>query len=70
MTVTELWRHYDLQMESAAHLESLLNDMESERQDLLSEAEATLKAVKDIQGVAGTEDASERLAEAQMISFG
>ena len=70
MTVTELWIHYDNMMEKAAHLESLLNDMESERQDLLGEAEAALKAINDIQGFAVTEDASERLVDAQLISFG
>lgn len=50
MTISELWRHYDNMMEKAAHLEELLNEMESERQDLLTEAEATLRTIDDIQG--------------------
>ena len=71
MTITELWRHYDNMMDGAAHLEHLLNEMESERQDLLEEAEATLKAIKDIQGsVEGVEIASAELAIAQDVSFG
>ena len=80
MTISELWRHYDNMMEKAAHLEALLNEMESERQDLLAEAEVTLRTIDTIQGERDdvesgmdsrwTEIAAADLATAQSVSFG